>query len=143
MAANTAGLCNSFRLNWVDGTGHNLSSDTIKAALYVANSSIGPGTTIYTTSGEVSGSGYTAGGVTVTHSTAPSLSGTTIIWTPSAIAFPSATLATAFDCCLLYNASRSNKAICVVTFSATTISGAVFTVNMPANAAASALVEIN
>lgn len=146
MSANAAGLCNSFRLQWIQAV-HNLASggDVIKAALYAPGSSIGPGTTAYTASGEVPAvsGGYQAGGVTVTNGTSPALSGTTVIWTPSAaISFPSVNLAGGCDCCLLYNSSKSNRAICVITFPSNTTVGS-FQINMPANTAGAALVEIN
>ena len=55
---------------------HDLLTDTIKIALYTANADLGASTTVYTTDQEVTGTGYTAGGVTVTNVTVES-SGTT------------------------------------------------------------------
>ena len=59
-----AGMTNSFKNEILSGT-HNLSSNTLKIALYLDTSDIGPSTTTYTTSGETSGTNYTAGGNTL------------------------------------------------------------------------------
>lgn len=119
------------------------TKDSVKAALYLATASIGAGTTAYSATNEVSGTGYTAGGVAVTNGTDPSTSGTTAIWTPSAsIVFTTVTLTTAFDCVLLYNSTQGNKAISSHTFGSQTITAGTFTLTMPANDASNALVRI-
>ncbi len=149
--ANSQAVCSSFKQEILQGI-HALgttvvrgatTADTIKAALYLATATINGSTTAYTATGEVSGTGYTAGGVTVTNATAPSLSGTTAIWTPSAsIVYSSVTLSTAFDCVLLYNSSQSNKAIAAYTFGSQTVTAGTLTLTMPANDAANALLRI-
>jgi hypothetical protein len=117
--------------------------DTVKAALYLASATINASTTAYTPTGEVSGTGYTAGGVTVTNATAPSTSGTTGIWTPSAsIVYTTVTLATAFDCVLLYNSTQGNAAIAAYTFGSQTITAGTFTLTMPTHDASNALLRI-
>jgi hypothetical protein len=122
------------------GTG---AADTFKAALYVTTGSLGAGTTAYTVTDEVSGSGYTPGGVTVTNATAPATSGTTAYWTPSAsITYSNVTLSTAFDAVLIYNDTQSDKAVSVHTFGSQTITAGTFTLLMPANAAGTALLNI-
>lgn len=119
------------------------TADVIKAALFLASASIGAATTAYGTTGEVTGTGYSAGGVTVTNATPPSTSGTTGIWTPSAsIVYSTVTLTTSFDCVLLYNSSQSNKAIAAYTFGAQTITAGTFTLTMPTNDASNALIRI-
>ena len=119
------------------------AADTFKAALYVTTGSLGAGTTAYTVTDEVSGSGYTPGGVTVTNATAPATSGTTAYWTPSAsITYSNVTLSTAFDAVLIYNSTQSNKAVSVHTFGSQTITAGTFTLLMPANAAGTALLNI-
>jgi phosphoribosyl-AMP cyclohydrolase len=86
--ANTTAMCTSFKGELLTGT-HNFTpstGNTFKAALYFATGSLGAATTAYSTTDEVtntSGTGYTAGGVTVTNATAPTTSGTTAYWTPS------------------------------------------------------------
>jgi hypothetical protein len=119
------------------------TTDTVKAALYLVSASISASTAAYTATGEVSGSGYSAGGVTVTNGTTPSLDTSTGIWTPSAsIVYTTVTLATAFDCVLLYNSTQSNKSILVATFGSQTVTAGTFTLTMPANTAAAALLRI-
>ncbi len=122
------------------GTG----ADTIKAALYLATASIGAATASYSATGEVSGTGYSAGGVTVTNANSPSTSGTTGIWTPSAsIVYTTVTLTTAFDCVFLYNSTQSNKAISSHTFGSQTITAGTLTLTMPVNDASNALIRIS
>lgn len=119
------------------------TADTIKAALYLASATYNASTTAYSATGEVSGTNYTAGGVTVTNGTPPSTSGTTAIWTPSAsISYTNVTLSTAFDAVLLYNSTQSNKAISVHTFGSQTITAGTFTLTMPTNDASNALIRI-
>lgn len=119
------------------------TADTFKAALYLASGSLGATTTAYSTTSEVSGTNYTAGGITVTNATAPTSTGTTAYWTPSAsLTYTSVTLSTAFDTVLLYNNSQSNKAVSVHTFGSQTITAGTFTLTMPTNAASTALINI-
>lgn len=149
--ANTQAICTSFKVEILEGI-HALgttvvragtTADTVKAALYLASGSQGAGTTAYSATNEVSGTGYTAGGVTVTNGTAPTSSGTTAFWTPSAsIVYSGVTLTTAFDCVTLYNSTQSNKAISVHTFGSQTITAGTFTLTMPTNDASNALIRI-
>ena len=119
------------------------TTDTFKAALYVATATYNAATTAYSVTGEVAGTNYTAGGVTVTNAVAPTSTGTTAFWTPSAsFAWTTVTLATSFDACLLYNSTQSNRAVSVHTFGATTITAGNFTLTMPANDATNALIRI-
>jgi len=118
-------------------------ADTFKAALYLASASLGAGTTVYSSTGEVTGTNYTAGGVTVTNATAPTNSGTTAYWTPSAsITYTNVTLSTSFDAVLIYNSSQTNKAVSVHTFGAQTITAGTFTLVMPTNGPGTALLNI-
>ena len=120
------------------GTG----ADTLKAALYLASATINAATTAYTVTGEVSGAGYSAGGVTVTNATAPTTGGTTGYWTPSAsITYTTVTLTTAFDCVLIYNSTQSNKAISAHTCGSQTVTAGTFTLTMPVNDASNALIR--
>ena len=154
--ANTQAMCTSFKGELLIGN-HQLGActltsrgsltaptkDTVKAALYLASATYNAATTAYSTTGEVSGTGYTAGGVTVTNGTDPSTSGTTAIWTPSAsLAWTTVTLSTAFDAVLFYNSSQSNKAISVHTFGSQTVTAGNFTLTMPTNDASNALIRI-
>src|SRR5688572_21882654 len=104
----------------------------IKAALYLVSATTGPTNTAYTATGEVSGTGYSAGGVAVTTATAPQISGSVTYWTPSAtIAFGSVDLtAAAFNCFMLYDTAATNANVYIGTFSSTTING-TFSIAMP------------
>jgi len=124
------------------------TTDTLKAALYLASATVDASTTVYSASNEVSGTGYTAGGVTVTNATAPnstnaSATAGVAFFTPSAsITYTTVTLATAFDAVLLYNSTQSNKAISVHTFGSQTITAGTFTLTMPSNTTTTALIRL-
>jgi hypothetical protein len=132
-------LTTSFKQDILLGV-HDLETDTIKMALYLATADLGSATTIYTTTGETSGTGYTAGGEVMTGVTVLA-SGTTAYvdfanttWNPAAFTARGA---------LIYNASKSNKAIAVLDFGSDKTTTTVFTVQMPANTATSALIRIS
>ena len=119
------------------------TADTFKAALYVTTATLGAATPNYTVTGEVSGTGYTAGGVSVGSWNAPTTSGTTGYTTPtSSITYTSVTLATAFDAVLIYNNTQGNRAVSVHTFGSQTVTAGTFTLTMPTNAAGTALINI-
>jgi len=153
--ANSQAMCTSFKVDLFNAvhafnaTGvpaHTASTaDTFKAALFLASGSSGAGTTSYTSvsGSEVSGTGYTAGGVTVTFGTAPTSTGTTAFITPSAsIVYTAVTLTTAFDCVLIYNSTQSNKSVSVHTFGSQTITAGTFTLTMPTNDSTNALLRL-
>ena len=115
---------------------------SLKAALYLASATTGPSNATYTATGEVSGTGYTAGGVSVTNGNTAGLSGTTAFWTPSAnITYTSVTLSTSFDAVMIYSTTDSNRNIGVYTFGATTVTGGNFTLTMPTNDSSNGLVR--
>ena len=119
------------------------TADSFKAALYLASATVNAATTAYSASDEVSGTGYTAGGVAVTFGTPPSTSGTTAFVTPSAsISYSAVTLSTAFDCVLIYNSTQSNKAVSVHTFGSQTVTAGTFTLTMPTNDASTGLIRL-
>lgn len=152
MAANAQAMCTSFKqdlLNGLHAFGTSVvrastTADSFKAALYLTNQGIGAATAAYTATGEVSGTGYTAGGVAVTFGTAPTTSGTTAYVTPSAnIVYSNVTLSTAFDCVLIYNNTASGKnAVSAHTFGAQTITAGTLTLTMPTNDANNALLRL-
>jgi hypothetical protein len=149
--ANTQSLCTSFKSELLTGI-HNFgtgvvraatTADTFKAALYLASATVNGSTTAYSSTGEVTGTNYTAGGATVTNATAPTTSGTTAYWTPSAsITFSNVTLSTAFDAVLIYNSSQSNKAVSVHTFGSQTVTAGTFTLTMPTNDSSTGLIRL-
>lgn len=150
--ANSQAMCTAFKRDLMlskhnFGTGvvrGSTAADSFKAALYYATGSLGAATSAYSSTDEVSGTGYTAGGVAITNATAPSTSGTTAFWTPSAsISFPTITVTTAFDAILIYNDTTSGKpAVSVHTFGAQTITAGTLDLTMPANDASNALLRL-
>ena len=148
--ANTQSMCTSFMQELMTAT-HNFTTgtgDTFKAALYEATATYNASTTAYSTTGEVSGAGYSAGGVTVTNGTSPlstnsSATAGVAYWTPSAsITYTNVTLTTAFDAVLIYNSSKSNKAVSVHTFGSQTVTAGTFTLTMPSNTTSTALIRL-
>lgn len=148
--ANSQAVCTSFKLEIMNGI-HALGTtvvragtgaDTFKAALFLATGTRGAATTAYSTTDEVSGTGYTAGGVTMTW-VAPASSGTTAYSTPSAsFSWTTVTLATAFDAVLIYNSTQGGKAVAVYTFGSQTVTAGNFTLTMPTNNSTTGLLRI-
>jgi hypothetical protein len=119
------------------------TADTFKAALYLASATVNASTTAYSSTGEVTGTNYTAGGATVTFGTPPSTSGTTAFVTPSAsISYSNVTLSTAFDAVLIYNSTQSDKAVSVHTFGSQTVTAGTFTLTMPTDDASTGLIRL-
>lgn len=149
--ANTQAMCTSFKGQLLTGT-HNFgvapiraatTADTFKAALYLASATVDATTTVYSSTGEVTGTNYTAGGVAVTNATVPATSGTTAYWTPSAsIVYTNVTLSTAFDAVLIYNSTQGDKSVSVHTFGSQTVTAGTFTLTMPTNDATNGLIRI-
>ena len=115
-----------------------LATGTLKMALYTANANIGADTLVYTTANEVVGTGYTAGGNTLTNVTVLS-SGTTayldfdnVVWNPAVFTTRGA---------LIYNTSLSNLAVAILDFGADKTTTTTFTVQTPVNAATTALIR--
>ena len=135
----TQAMCTSFKSEILQ-EGHQLATDTIKLALFTSSASLGAGTTAYSTSNEVSGTGYTAGGVALT-STTVSTSGTTAFFDADDPTFTSASF-TARGA-LIYNSSNSDKAIAVLDFGGDfTVSSGTFKIVFPA-AGTDAIIRID
>jgi hypothetical protein len=136
----TSAVCNSFKQELLGAT-HDLDTDAIKMALYTSSATLGAATTAYTTSDEVVGAGYSAGGNTLTGA-AISLDGSVAIVDFSDTTWSAATI-TARGA-LIYNSSKSNKAIAVIDFGGDkTSTNGDFTVQFPAAAAATAIIRIS
>ena len=122
--------------------GHNLTNgaDSIKLALYTSSATLGAGTTAYVTTGQSSGTNYSAGGSALTNVT-PTTSGTTAIVDFADLTFSNVTV-TARGC-LLYNSTNSNKAIASIDFGGDKTSTAGdFTVVFPAANATAAIIRL-
>ena len=135
-------MCTSFKTGILTGV-HDLDSDTIKLALFLATASRGVGDTTYNTTGELAGTGnYTQGGVTLTNGTTAADS-TTAHWTPGASAsWTNLTSSGAFDAAVMYNSTASNAQISVHTFSSQSITAADFTLTMPTDDGTTGLIRI-
>ena len=128
----------SFQKELYEGI-HDLLTDTIKIALYTANADLGADTTVYTTTDEVTGTGYVAGGNTLTGASVSSSNGVAFV------SFNNTNWASASFTCrgaLIYNSSKANRSIAVLNFGADKIvSNQTFTVTFPANTATSAIIR--
>ena len=115
---------------------HNLSTDTLKIALYTAAADLNESTTVYSATNEVTGTGYVAGGVALTGVTISS-SGYTAYVDFSDVVFGASVTA---RCALIYNVTQGNKSIFVLDFGSDKTS-TNFTITMPANTATAALIR--
>jgi hypothetical protein len=154
--ANTQAMTTSFMGELMTGT-HNFgtapvratgATDTFKAALYLTTATVNAATTAYSAVDEVSGTGYSAGGVAVTFGTPPTATNSSAtagvaFVTPSAsITYTTVTLATAFDAVLIYNSTQADKAVSVHTFGSQTVTAGTFTLTMPTNNTTDALIRL-
>lgn len=108
----TAGLTNSFKEQLLLGQ-HDLETDVLKIALYTSSAVLGPDTTVYTTTEEVSGTGYVAGGEVLLNVSVNLANGVAYA------SFDNPTwLAATFSTrgALIYNFSKGNKSIGVLNF---------------------------
>lgn len=100
----------SFRLEALQGI-HDLLSDTLKMALYASTASLGMNTTAYTSSGEITGTGYSAGGVVLSGVSLTAV-GDYIYFACSDPTWSSSTLAA--SAALVYNHSKSDRSVAVI-----------------------------
>lgn len=137
------GLTNSFRAEMLQAV-HDLSTDTLKLALYTSGATLLPNTTAYSSTDEVVASGYTAGGATLTNVTittqanVPDTQPAVVYIDFDDVTFNAALTARG---ALIYNVSKSNKSIAVLNFGSDKTSTATFTVQMPPNTSADALLR--
>jgi len=133
------GQTTSFKVGLYNGQ-FNLASDTIKMALYTGNANLNQTTTAYTSVNEVTGTGYTAGGQTMTGVTisydatnsVAYVNFANMVWNPAAFTA---------RCALIYDATASNASIAVIDFGADKTCTNTFTVTMPANTYSTALIR--
>jgi hypothetical protein len=139
--ANTQGISGALKQA---ALGAVVDGKTLKAALYLASATTGPTNSAYTATGEVSGTNYTAGGVSVTNGNTAGLTGTTAYWTPSAaITYTNVTLSTAFDAVMIYSTTDTNRNIGVFAIGSQTITAGNVTLNMPTNDSSTGLVRFS
>ena len=130
-------LCSSFKQESWLGI-HDLDTDVLKMALYTSAASLGADTTVYTITGEVSGTNYTAGGEILVN-VQVLLSGTTAYVTFDNPAWTGVSF-TARGA-LIYNTSKADRAIAVLDFGADKTAGPNFTVQLPTPTATTALIR--
>jgi hypothetical protein len=136
-------VANSFKQELLVGT-HNFtasSGNTFKLALYTSSATLGASTTVYVTTGQVTGTNYTAGGANLT-SVTPVLASSTAVCDFTELTFGTATISNARGC-LIYNSSASNKAVCSLDFGSDKSSTAGnFTVVFPSPTATGAIIRL-
>ena len=138
----TSALCTSFKQEILVGT-HNFtatSGNSFELALYTSSATLNASTTAYTTSNEVSGTGYTATGAALT-SVTPTTSGTTAFCDFADLTFSSSTITA--NGALIYNDTQSDKAVCTLAFGGDKTSTAGdFTIQFPTADASNAIIRI-
>lgn len=128
----------SFKKELYEGI-HDLLTDTIRIALFTALADLDESTTAYTTTNEISGTGYTAGGNILTGASVSS-SGNTAYVSFDNSSWSGAT----FTCrgALIYNASKANRSIAVLNFgNDKTVNNQTFQIQFPPNVANSAVIR--
>ena len=135
----TSGICISFKKEILLGE-HDLDTDVLKLALYTSAASLSDGTTAYTTTQEVAGSGYSAGGVTLIGVDVTVDSSVAVVSITDAVVTAATITARG---ALIYNSTNANKAVAVFDFGADkSSSNGDFTIQFPAAAAATAIIRI-
>lgn len=142
-------MCTSFKVEILDAY-HNFgtaparatgAADTFKIALYTSSATLGSTTTAYTTSNEVTGTGYSAGGNTLTISQAPTSTSTTAWLDFADTTWSSATITA--NGALIYNSTQGNRAVAVLAFGGDKTSTAGdFTIVFPAADSSNAIIRI-
>ena len=132
------GLTTSFKKEILLGE-HNLESNTLKIALYTALATLDENTTEYTTTNEITGTGYVAGGQTLsgvsvsTSGLIAYVSFDNVVWDPASFTARGA---------LIYNSSVGNKSIAVLDFGSDKQTTTKFTIEVPPDTATAAIIRI-
>ena len=134
-----AGLTNSFKEQLLLGV-HDFSTDVMKIALYTAAADLGPATTQYTATNEVTGPGYTAAGEVLTGVTVSLSQGIAFVsfnnptWNAATFTTRGA---------LIYNSSKANKSVGVLNFGLDqTMLNQQFQIQLPTNNAEMAIIRV-
>lgn len=141
MAISTA-MCTSFKSQLMSAQ-HNFNNpggNTFKIALYTSTATLGASTTAYAATNEISGTGYTAGGQSLT-SVSPTTSGTTAYVDFADITWASSTITA--NGALIYNANATNASVVSLAFgSDKSSSNGDFTIVFPTANATDAIIRI-
>jgi len=142
----TTKMCTSFKTEILGAT-HDLDTDTIKLALIkdTPSGTYDASTTNYSdvtgNTDEATGTGYTAGGVTLDNVTITSSSETALVDIDDEVI---ATATISADGCIIYNASKANRAIAVIDFGGTkTSTNGNFTIDFPTSGVSSSIIRIS
>ncbi len=137
------GATNTFKIGLPNGD-FDFSTDTFKIALYTGAASIGPDTAAYTTDGEATGSGYTAGGETLTVTQTPTIGNQTGNATVY-LSFSNVTWNAALTArgALIYKSGSGDPSVCVLDFGGDKTSTTTFTVQFPAATNTAAIIRIS
>lgn len=139
----TQSVCSSWKTEILTGT-HDFTAstgDTFKIALYTSSATLDASTTAYSATNEISGTGYTAGGNTLTNVT-PVLDGTTAVIDFDDTEWNSASF-TARGA-LIYNSTDSNRAVAVLDFGGDfTVSSGTFRIVFPTADSSNAILRIS
>lgn len=137
------GATNVFKTGLPAGT-FNFATDTFKIALYSGAANLGPTTGAYTTSDEITGTGYVAGGETLTVSVQPTMgtdpNNTISYWSFNNVTWNPA----AFTCrgAVIYKDGGGNPTVCVLDFGGDKTCTTTFTVQFPDPTSTSAILRI-
>ena len=145
----TQSMATSFKVEVLDGV-HNFgtgviraatTADTFKIALYTSSASLDATTTVYTATGETTGTGYSAGGATLTISQVPTSSSTTAFLSFATVTWSTATI-TARGA-MIYNSTQGNRCVAILDFgSDKTATAGNFTITFPTAAPGTAILQI-
>ena len=135
----TAGLTTSFKREVLLGI-HDLDTDVLKIALYTSSANLGPDTTVYSATNDVSGTGYTAGGEVLLNVVVQQGNGTGYA-TFDDPSWPGANFTTRGA--LIYNYTKGNKSIGVFNFGTDqSMTNQGFTIQLPADNPETAVIRI-
>lgn len=127
----------SFKKQLYEGV-HDLLNDSLYIALYTGNANLDQDTTVYSSTNEITGTGYTAGGQLLQNVTVESEGYTAYVsfdnpfWDPASFTT---------RCALIYNSTKGNKSICVLDFGSDKTCTSTFLITLPANTSSSALIR--
>lgn len=141
MAITTA-MPTSFKVELLVATHNftNATGDVFKIALYTSTATLGAATTAYSTTNEITGTGYTAGGNTLTTTTAVA-STTAGVVTFSTTSWTTASFTA--NGAMIYNSSKANRACAIIAFGGDqTVAAATFTINFPTADASNAVIRL-
>ena len=140
----TQSMCTSFKVGILNGDFNfgSGTSQTFKIALYTSSATLSAATTAYTSSNEVSGTGYSAGGQALTVAQVPTSSGTTAFLDFSDVTWSTATI-TARGALIYLANGTTNPAVAVLDFGGDKTSTAGnFTIQFPTADASNAILRI-